>query len=208
MNAPAPATAIDIPTIPGTPFAGGYYAGRFLLDGREYANILAPKAVGEHADTPWNKRLNEVAGALSYIDGLANTRAMAAAGSAVAQWALAQRINGHDDWHIPALDQLELCYRLLKPHADDNSAWARAGINLHSVPQGHPYTRTHPTQTANPVFQLDGDEAFDEAWFWTSTQDAGNSGCAWLQSFGNGSQYDVHESGSCRVRLVRRELIR
>lgn len=202
------ATAVEVPTLIGTPFAGGIYAGRFVLDGHEYANILALKAAGEHEDTPWNKSLKEVSGALSYIDGLANTQAMAAAGSKIAKWALEQRIGDFDDWHIPALDQLELCYRHLKPTTERNWCYARSGINLHSAPQGHPYTPDSPQQTTVYTFRADGAEAFDPVWYWTSTQYAGYSDFAWLQNFGDGFQGSGRKSNDFRVRLVRRELIR
>jgi hypothetical protein len=99
MNASEPAVAV--PTVIGTPFGGGRYVGKYFVGEQAYALILSPKAEGEHDETKWGG-LKEVKGALSYNDGLANTRAMAEAGSALAKWALALRIGDYDDWHIPS----------------------------------------------------------------------------------------------------------
>ena len=70
-----PATNIAVPTIAGTPYGGGFYAGRILVGDHLFALIVAPKDGGEHDDTIWNKSLKAVSGAGSYFDGLANTRA-------------------------------------------------------------------------------------------------------------------------------------
>lgn len=44
MNAPVQIN--EIPAVPGTPFAGGFYAGRFQINGEEFALVVAPKAQG------------------------------------------------------------------------------------------------------------------------------------------------------------------
>lgn len=91
-----------IPTQPGTAFGGGFYAGRFYIGADSYALIVAPKAEGEIESMPWNSSLKSVAGATSYCDGLANTRAMAKAASALAKKMLKLEIGGYDDWHLPS----------------------------------------------------------------------------------------------------------
>lgn len=91
-----------IPTKPGTAFAGGFYAGRFYIGADPYTLIVAPKAEGQFEPMPWNGSLKSVAGATSYCDGLANTKAMAKAGSALAKKILKLRIGGFDDWHLPS----------------------------------------------------------------------------------------------------------
>jgi hypothetical protein len=91
-----------IPDTPGTLFGGGFFAGRFFIGADAYALIVAPKAEGEFNEISWNKSTKRVKGAESYCDGLANTRAMAAAGSALATRALDLRIGGFDDWHLPS----------------------------------------------------------------------------------------------------------
>src|SRR6266571_5785428 len=123
MNA---ATATETPALVlGQSFEGGFFGG-YYFDRTRRALVWAPKAEGELHDVRWNKSLAEVQGALSYVDGLANTIAMAEAGSELAKKILALRIGGHDDWAVPALDQLELGYRFLKPGTHKNSCWARS----------------------------------------------------------------------------------
>lgn len=89
-----------IPAIPGAPFGGGFYAGRFFIAAVAYALIVAPKSEGDFDAGPWNKSHNNVAGALSYNDGHANTLAMGKAGSKLAQRCLDLRIGDCDDWYL------------------------------------------------------------------------------------------------------------
>lgn len=190
----------------GTAIEGGFFAGHLRIGDQCFALIRAPKHA-EHPGTPWNNHRRAVPAAQSWNDGLANTRAMAAAGSAVAQWALAQQINGLADWYIPATDELEMLYRAFKPTDADNYLYNRSGINVSAVPPTHPYTPTTPAQIAEAIFREDGAEALDPAWYWSSTQHAGYDGCAWCQDFGDGSQgYDLKVNG-LRVVLVRRVAI-
>jgi hypothetical protein len=98
---------------PGTRFEGGFFAGRFFIGDQPHALIVAPKAKGQIAPMRWNSSTTSVAGATSYCDGLANTKAMAKAGSELAAKMLALRIGGFDDWHLPSRLQLLLAYHEL-----------------------------------------------------------------------------------------------
>lgn len=189
---------------PTSAFAGGFYAGRIRIDGVLYALIVAPKAAGERAKNAWIGSYKDVPGAKSYNDGLANTIAMAEAGSALAKWARDLRIGGFDDWYIPSLDELEVCYRHLKPSSEPNSCWARSGINLNSDPAAHPYTPEFPVQTENELFRVGGSEAFDEGSYWTSTQHESGHSDAWGQDFDDGSQGYWGKDYELRARAVRR----
>lgn len=194
-----------IPTLPGTPFGGGFYAGRYQIDGEEYALIIAPKALGEHNDTVWHTTYDDIPGAKHYTDGLANTQAMAAAGSELAKWALALDIDGQQDWYLPSLDELEICYRALKPTPEENSQWARSGINLNALPPACPHTADLPQQTPVEAFQAGGSEAFETEPYWTSTQHAAGSLSAWAQNFYDGGQYNWNKNlNEFRARAVRR----
>ena len=197
-------TTQQIPTIIGTPFAGGFYAGTIRIDGALHALIVAPKAEGQHEDTEWNSSRDNVTGALSYNDGLANTKAMSEAGSALAQWSLGLNIGGFSDWYLPSLDEQEIIYRSLKPTEEKNYCWARSGINLNAAEPAAPYTPDSPIQTTAEAFQAGGAEAFDPVWYWTSTQHAAGSSCAWVQYFGYGSQGIDLKDGQYRARAVRR----
>lgn len=193
------ATSIPLPAI-GQPFEGGFFGGVVNIHGKPHAIAWGPKAEGEttgvwHDDEPGLI-------APSCFDSMANTQAMAAAGSAIATWALGLRINGHADWCIPARDVLELAYRHLKPTTGETDGWARCGDNPSSVPVGYPYrTQATPVQTTAAAFQEDGEQAFEPAWHWTSTQSS--SGSAWSQLFYHGDQSYDSLSSRLRVRAVR-----
>jgi hypothetical protein len=107
-------TELEVPIAAGSPLAGGIYAGRFFIGGQAYALIVAPADLGELASTKWGHP-KTVPSALSYVDGLANTRAMAKAGSTLAQWAQALRIADHDDWYIPSRLEALLMFGELEP---------------------------------------------------------------------------------------------
>ena len=195
--------AAALPAI-ATLHEGGYYVGRYRIAGVPYALIVAPKAEGEHAPIAWNRPPKMVEGALSYCDGLANTRAMAEAGSKLAEWALNARIGGFTDWYLGALDENELLYRYLKPGMEKNGGWARSGINLSADPPTWPHTPVEPAQTSIALFQDGGSEAFEKEAYWTSTQHASFSVYAWLQYFDNGTQVNWYETDELRARFVRR----
>ncbi|MBS1188937.1 MAG: hypothetical protein H6R10_729 [Rhodocyclaceae bacterium] len=192
----------EINPILGTAMAGGFYAGRINIDGQAYALIVAPKAEGEHADTIWHSKA--IDGALSYCDGLANTQTLAEAGSKLAQWARDLRTGGFDDWYLPSQDELEICYRNLKPTTEANYCWARSGINLSALDPTRPYTPDFPVQTSADPFRESGAEAFDPVWYWSSTRHASAAESAWGQYFSHGSQNYDHRYDELRARAVRR----
>jgi hypothetical protein len=183
---------------------GGHYIGAILLPDGLYGIAKAPKALGDFADMQWGPR-SLVPGALSFADGRVNTLAMAEAGSELAKRILALRIDGKDDWYLPALDELDVCYRAAKPGVAKNYMWARSGINLHSLPPSQPYTADDPAQTAVEIFRTGGAECFEEdAVYWTSTQYASDPDYAWCQYFGNGNQTSWRKVIKFRGCAVRR----
>ncbi len=192
---------LDVPTEAGTPFGGGFYVGRFVVNGDVYASVVAPKETGEKDRAIWLPTYTEIVGADSLFDGFGNTRAMAEAGSEIAKWALGLNINGETDWYLPARDELELLYRHLKPTDDENYVY-RHGENPSSFPPGYPYTIHLPGQTPVELFRNGGAEALEAAWYWSSTQSS--AGGAWGQDFDGGSQYGAYKSRTGRARAVRR----
>lgn len=202
MNAPAPSTIL--PAI-GALFEGGFFAGLIQLDDdTRYGLIVAPKAEGQHDDTEWIDDYQAVPGAQSYNDGFTNTEAMAEAGSELAKWARDLRIASFDDWYLPSQDELEILYRNLKPTTRENYCYARSGINLSAVPPTRPYLPSSPVQTSAEAFREGGAEAFDDVWYWSSTQHAAHSHYAWCQTFYNGSQLSLSTNDRPRARAVRR----
>lgn len=190
-----------LPATIGLALAGGFFGGIVRIGAHEHAVVWAPKATGETAG-PWHKGRQAVAGATSCFDSLANTLAMADAGSPIAKWALTLNINGHTDWCLPARDVLELAYRHLKPTDDETWCSFRDGDNPSSVPVGYPYTEAAPIlQTTVEAFKAGGDEAFDARWYWSSTQSS--ESYAWYQYFDNGCQSSDVKSFVARARAVR-----
>ncbi|MFM0357960.1 hypothetical protein PQR12_31095 [Paraburkholderia nemoris] len=191
----------EVPTVFGTPWEGGYFAGIITFGGDVFAQVVAPKADGDLDLAIWHHDYKLIAGTDSFFDGLANTQAMAEAGSAIAQQVLELRIAGFDDWHIGARDQVELLYRGFKPTTEENYVY-RSGDNPSSLPVGYPYSIHLPGQTPVELFREGGAEAFEDTRYWTSTQYSAYD--AWFQDFAGGGQGAGYEGSKGRVRAVRR----
>jgi len=195
--------ASQLPAI-GSPLEGGFYAGLIRNNNETYALIVAPKNAGEHEPAEWGEYGKKIDGAGSVFNGRANTIAMAEAGYAIAQWALTLKINGFDDWYLPARDELEVIYRNLKPTTEENYTW-RSGENVSAVPPTYAYTEQLPPQTSVEAFQHGNTDAFEDEWYWTSSQ--GSAHTAWCQYFADGSQLNGDKTNELRARAVRRLLV-
>lgn len=183
-----------------TPFEGGFYGGIVNVYGENFAIALANKAEGELHDI-WLPEYINVPGATSCFDSVANTHAMAAAGSPLAKRVLALSINGFTDWVIGARDVVEICYRNAKPSTQTNSCSFRDGDNASSVPVGYPYTDIMPLQTTVAAFQTGGAEAFGAEIYWTSTQFS--SGHAYGQGFNYGLTLNYGKKFKACARALR-----
>ena len=198
------APAMTIPEI-GQPFGGGFFSGitRDPETGKRYLNITAGAAhelVGK-----WGEYGEKIGGADSFTSSRANTEAMAAAGSELAQKVLGLDIGGFTDWAIPARDVQELQYRHFKPTAEENWENSRNGDNPNSEPVGLLYSEESPAQTALTDLQEGGSEAFRDTWYWSSTQRSAYN--AFLMLFDDGYQDITGKSNELRVRPVRSQLI-
>ncbi|MCY1282775.1 hypothetical protein D9M70_316230 [compost metagenome] len=187
----------------GAPLGGGFFMGLYQIEGQQQALIRAPKALGFHAPVRWGKAGILIPGADSFVDGLANTRAMAEAGSTLAAWALELEIGGHADWFIGARDENELVYRVCKPTAQENWCSFRDGDNPSSLPPGYPYTTNDPAQSPIAIFQEGGEEALEACSHWSSTQYG--PGYAWIQYFGDGHQ-DIDRKVNARPAFAVRRI--
>lgn len=195
---------------------GGYYVGKIDVNGVIYALILSPKEKGESPVTlKWKTSRTATTGALSKNDGLLNTQTLINAGGPAhpaANFCHNLVIDGHDDWYLPSMDELEMCYRAFKPNSTSNdlsgsfSNNGKAGYNPSSVPIGGVYTATNPEQTIYTDFQLGGIEAFSTVYYWTST--SYDSSRSRGQSLSNGFQTIIFkDSTTIRTRAVRRQPI-
>jgi hypothetical protein len=199
MNAVTQIQPSDLPSI-GSALGGGFYAGLVNIDGASHALVVSPKTTGE-TKSEYGEYGQKIEGAGHYADGLANTEAMAKAGSKLGLWARALSIGGYTDWAVPARDQLEVLYRNLKPTQRENLCSFRDGENPSAVPPTYPYTEQSPVQTAVEAFKEGGAEAFDDAWHWASTQYDGYG--AWYQTFNGGDQDWSSKGSKGRARAVR-----
>jgi hypothetical protein len=64
-----------------------------------------------------------------------------------------------------------------------------------------------PTRQEQAILYGNLKHEFEPRWYWSSTQHADGSDCAWMQTFSNGYQDDTRKSCECRARAVRRLLI-
>lgn len=196
------APAVTLPEI-GAAHGGGFVTGFYQQDGLRYMIITAGR---EHElEGEWGEYGVKNDGADSMTDSRANTEAMAAAGSELAQNVLALNIGGFTDWAIPARDVQELQYRNLKPTTDQNYCWNRDGDNPNTLPVGELYSKESPAQTTVPAFQAGGPEAFQGRWYWSSSQRSAN--LAFTMLFVGGTQLSSVKNYECLVRPVRSELI-
>lgn len=104
-------TAPLTPPAPGLywPGQGGVYAGICRgEDGQPPRHIIVATAPEASFRGIWGEYGQDVPGAKHRFDGRANTAAMAAAGSAIAQRVLALQIDGHQDLYIGSQAEMTL----------------------------------------------------------------------------------------------------
>ena len=204
----------------GEAYGGGYYAGKIVQGGTTYYLIVAPKSSGENSSKPW-KTSNDAGPTATQTlnNGPAASAAMNSATYPAAQFCEGLSIGGYTDWYLPARDELELCYRNLKPTTTANNTSARSkssytypegndvsgdtmGVNRNSSPTGAAYTSGSPAQTSVTLFQTGNTEAFAAAFYWSSSEY--DSTYAWFQFFYDGAQNLNYKDGTVYVRAVRR----
>ncbi|HDS0925499.1 TPA: DUF1566 domain-containing protein [Pseudomonas putida] len=193
-----------IPAI-GQAYRGGFVTGitRDPETGERHLWITAGAAY--ELEGRWGEFGEKIQGADSHTNSRANTEAMAAAGSELAKQVLALEIGGYSDWAIPARDVQELQYRHFKPTTEASYCWNRDGDNPNSEPVGLLYTEESPGQTVHEMFRAGAPEAFQRAWYWSSSQRSAN--LAFNVYFADGTQGSFGKSDELRVRPIRSEII-
>ena len=205
----------------GEAFGGGFYAGNIVEGGTEYYIIVAPKSSGENSSKEFKTSNTAAPSATQTLNnGPAASSSMNSAAYPAAQFCEGLTIGGFSDWYLPARDELELCYRNLKPGTTANNTTNRGkssitypegndlsvdtqGVNRNSNPTGGAYTTFTPSQTSVTAFITGGTEAFaSSGYYWSSSEfEPAN---AWWQGFINGFQNGNFKNNYFYVRAVRR----
>ena len=200
----------------------------------QYRVIVAPKATGENSAIAYkNASTAAPTACITLSEGRKATLAMVAADTSTvypaAHWCNNLSIAGKTDWYLPARDELELCWRNLKPGTENNYTSTRGdsaldyktlgsfddattgqGANLNSSPNGAVYTPTVPARTSLAAFRTGGAEAFayGSIYYWSASEVSATS--AWYQYWHSllpGRQgYDA-KTIAVYVRAVRRSII-
>lgn len=193
------------PTTIGQSYAGGYYAGKIVDAGVTYYLVISPKSYSSAAGIKYQTSLSSApAQTQTLTNGPSASASMNSATYPAAQHCEGLTIGGYSDWYLPARDELEVCYRNLKPTTGNNVDYGSRisalgtgfgsdgngnGYNSNSVPTGSAYTggtNTNPPQTTVTLFQTGNSESFNSGYYWSSTEF--NSGRGWSQHFGNSAQ--------------------
>ena len=204
----------------GDAYGGGFYAGNIVQGGTTYYVIVAPKSSGENSSKQY-KTTNDAAPLATQTlnNGPAASASMNSAAYPAAQFCEGLTIGGFSDWYLPSRDELELCYRNLKPTTTANSVSTRSlsaytypegndvsgdtiGRNRNSDPLGAVYTSGNPAQTTVTAFITGGTEAFAADYYWSSSEYS--AARAWAQAFSNGFQSVNDKLSYLYARAVRR----
>ena len=195
----------------GQKIEGGHFTGFNRIQHCVYSIIVEPKSLQDQLaiKTVCSATLNTQ----SVNNGWANTASMNDNSHPAAQYCRTLTAGGYTDWYLPSRDELELCYRYLKPTTTNNTTSdpsiggnqnTQPGTNLNSVPVGAPYTTTKPLQTIVTAFCTGSVAAFDAGWCWTSTESSTNPSSSLFQYFSDGTQYWLSKTNVYRVRGIRR----
>lgn len=108
----ATGTGVNRPTVPGTPYNGGYYMGTMVIGGVTYGLIVSPTA---SASRRWSlSPYQEYAtGANSASDGVYNVAVLKALGISnfpAAEFCDDYANGGFSDFYLPSTDELMIVY--------------------------------------------------------------------------------------------------
>ena len=203
---------VVIPTRIGQEFEGGYLAGVIRVKDSAYLILVAPKST--EGSVQFKTQLSSTPGTQLVNNGWSNSRSMDDTDHPAAHFCRNLKVNGQTDLYLPSRDELELCYRNLKPTTNNNRVYAAGtytsnlslanGTNLSSIPSGSAYTKTDPALTIVTAFQTGSVEAFSPYWYWTSTESSSDTNDSLLQGFAHGNQVWYDKTTVVRVRGVRR----
>jgi hypothetical protein len=208
---PASAASNSVTPVPaiGSAFGGGFYAGQIGTGGvATHYLVVSPKASGEQSSLTYANSAGTT-GSDSNINGPANTATLMALGGSnypAANFCNNLVTGGFDDWYLPAINELKVCYVNLKPGTANNVTTLASGENPNSIPvRTTAYTTSDPAQTTVAAFQITtGAESFTNNSYWGNEKATSSYYRGYYMSFYNGYRGDRTKTSSLRVRAVRR----
>ncbi|WP_157825310.1 hypothetical protein [Pseudomonas fluvialis] len=117
------------PTVVGTAYGGGFYAGDLTYGGTTWALIIADVSA-ELINTlgcRWKTSTTTTSGADSLTDGLANTLAMTTDVHPASAHCQAYAVGAIDDWYLPSINELGVIYTNLRPAGASTPALFKTG---------------------------------------------------------------------------------
>lgn len=179
----------------GQPLGGGFFAGQISVTGNGVAThnlVVGPKSSAQ-TRTTWGPDFSDTPGCGSLIDGPSNSASVNSPTFPAAFFCEGLVIGGFSDWYLPAINELNVIYRNLKPTTQNN--FTGLGANINAVPIASDFTTGSPSQTSAASFQSGGLEAFDTVpvpsgqatVYWTSTNGSDNRR-VWFSYFASGYQ--------------------
>lgn len=200
-----------IPTRIGQIVSGCMFVGVNWVKNCAYAILVSPT----NTETRLQFKLNHTRSSKSQsvVDGYFNTHRQNNSLHPAAQYCASLVVNGSGNFYLPAKNELELCYRFLKPTSRANFTYSNnthrgnlstpCGSNNSSIPVGAPYTEQTPEQTQ----LIDLKFKFTTNWYLTSTESSAGTALSLMQYFSNGVQHRNYKTAVYRVRAIRRHLI-
>lgn len=211
---------------------GGYYAGKYNLNGKVYALIVSENTIDTHFQSRWY--IGNVAGILvnsvnNLIDGKLNCDYIVNNTTVTKPLSDYMCINklvdvntnikprGFDDWYIPSQYEMTILYRRFKPTTSENATDANSGKNTNSYFTNetgaytniNPVTPLIPLQTTNVDFTDTGSQRFNTISgaavnYMTSTKTSTTDSNMAVVEFNSGTLNLASVSDLRWTRLVRR----
>lgn len=203
-----------IPTRIGQQLLGGTFVSFNRIANTIYSIIVAPKET--EAVLPLKTTASKTHGTQSVNDGNANSQAMNDETHTAVQYVLSLTTNGYSDWYLPSHNELELCYRYLKPSTKStyisvdppgiDSVWQQNGKNTTAIPSVVPYLHSSPSQTIVTHYLENSQESFSCVYYMSSTSVPGFNHESIGRSFRIGIVDYRSKTDKCNVRAVRSDV--
>ena len=184
------------PTRIGQRVPGGYFTGVNRINNNAYAIVVAHKST-ESSGLSFKTSSDSIVVSTSCIDGFSNSHIVDKNEYPKIQYCCSIVNDGCADFYAPSKNELELCYRYLKPSGDITQpvnvvANKLNGVNTSSIPPVSNYITYSPLQTLVITFQANNAEAFSNRYYWSCTEFLPriSRSVSTIQHFSCGRQHD------------------